>query len=188
MGHLNVLYKHAAVTVWLVAGNIAALCAQGEAPKDYSLKAVFLYNLTQFVEWPASAFENEHTPLVVGILGEDPFGRHLEEATEGEENNGRPLIIRHFDTEEEIEACHVLFINLPEPVQTKQMLEKLQGKSVLTVSDRKGFLEAGGMVQLVQADNKIHFQINPDASSAADLKVSSKLLRVAEVITVANEP
>jgi hypothetical protein len=188
MAHLNVLYKHAAVTAWLFAGNIVSLFAQEEAPKDYSVRAVFLYNLTQFVDWPPAAFQNARTPLVVGILGENPFGRHLEEAIEGEKNNGRPLVIRNFTTEEEIENCHVLFINLPEVSQTSQVLEKIEGRSILTVSDHAGFLEAGGMVQLVQADNKIHFQINPDAASEADLKVSSKLLRVAEVITVPNEP
>jgi hypothetical protein len=188
MAQMNVLYKHAAVMVWLVAGNIAALYAQAEAQQDSSIKAVFLHNLTQFVEWPPSAFESTDTPLVIGILGEDPFGRHLEEAIEGEEKHGRPLVIRHFDTEEAAESCHVLFINLSDPAQTNPVLEKLRGKSILTVSDREGFLEAGGMVQLVNAENKIHFQINTDASSAVDLKISSKLLRVAEVITVSNEP
>jgi len=188
MAHLNVLYKHAAVTACLFAGNIVALYAQEETPKDYSVKAVYLYNLTQFVEWPPKAFQNARTPLVVGILGEDPFGRHLEEAIEGEENNGRSLVIRKFTTEEKIENCHVLFINLPEASHTDKVLENLEGRSILTVSDHAGFLEAGGMVQLVQADDRIHFQINPDAASEADLKISSKLLRVAEVITVPNEP
>ena len=188
MAHMNLLYKHAAVTICVVAGTTAALFAQAEAPKDSSVKAVFLHNLTQFVEWPASAFQSTDTPLVIGILGEDPFGRHLEEAIEGEENNGHSMVVRHFDTEKDIEICHVLFINLPDPAQTGRILAKLQGKSILTVSDSEGFLEAGGMVQLVQADNKMHFRINPDAYSAGDLKVSSKLLRVAEVITVPNKP
>lgn len=187
MARLTVLTKRTAVAFWLVAGNVMALYAQAKPPEDYRVKAVFLYNFTQFVEWPPTAFQSSADSLIVGILGEDPFGKHLEEVIEGENSMDRPLVLRRFDTAEEVSGCHVLFINLPMREETFQILHDLQGSSVLTVSDQSGFLEAGGMIQLNSLDNKIHFQINPVASNAANLKISSKLLRVAEVVTPPNE-
>ena len=111
MARLNVFSKRTVLALWMAAGNIA-LYAQKEPPEDYRIKAVFLYNFTQFVEWPATAFKTTEDSLIVGIMGEDPFGRHLEEAIEGEQTNGHPLRLRRFNPDETILDCHVLFINL----------------------------------------------------------------------------
>lgn len=183
MARLN-LYKHAAIAYWLAAGNVVALHAQDVPPEEYRVKAVFLYNFTQFVEWPPASFQGSDDPFVVGILGEDPFGEYLEEVVEGEQTNGRPLSIRRFDTEKDVSDCHVLFVNLADPDQTASILENLKGQSILTIGEQDGFLESGGMVRFISVNSKIHFQINPDASSAADLKISSKLLRVADIVTL----
>ena len=188
MARLNAFSKRTALALWMAAGNVVASYVQKEPPEDYRVKAVFLYNFTQFVEWPATAFQTSEDSLIVGIIGEDPFGGHLEAAIEGEHTNGHPLRLRRFNSDEKTLDCHVLFINLSERDQTAQLLKNLRGQSILTVSDQQGFLEAGGMIQFISSENKIHFQINPDASSAADLKISSKLLRVAEVVNLPNEP
>lgn len=183
---LKVIFKGIFLAL-LVAGNVISLQGQDPPPKQYQVKAVFLYNFTQFVEWPPAVFADDDAPLIVGILGEDPFGTYLQEVINGEQSNGQPLSIRRFETGEEIEECHVLFINLPDPDQIAQTLENLRGKHILTIGDQEGFLQAGGMIQFISVNDKVHFQINPEASSAADLKISSKLLRVAEVVTLSNE-
>lgn len=183
---LKVIFK-GIFLVQLLIGNVVSLQGQDPPPKQYQVKAVFLYNFTQFVEWPPTVFADDNAPLVLGILGEDPFGTYLQEVINGEQSNGHPLSIRRIANGEEIEECHVLFINLPDPDQIAQTLVNLHGKHILTVSDQGGFLEAGGMIQFKSVNNKVQFQINPEAASAADLKISSKLLRVAEVITLPNE-
>jgi hypothetical protein len=183
MAGLNILYQRTLMVLWLASGTMG-LYAQEESLEDYRVKAVYLYNFTQFVEWPPAAFPGHDAPLVVGILGDDPFGTYLEEVVDGEQINGHALSIRRFAPEEEIKDCHVLFINLLDPEQITQTLARLKGRSILTVSDRTGFLKAGGMIEFMSVDNKMQFRINPDAASAADLKISSKLLRVAEVVTL----
>ena len=186
MSFLITLLKRTAFTL-LIMGIVYPLFAQRHPPRHYQVKAVFLYNFTQFVEWPPAAFPDSDAPLVVGILGEDPFGPYLEKVIEGEQINGHPLAIRRFEPGEEIKDCHVLFVNLPHSSQIAETLKKLQGQNILTVSDQADFLEVGGMIKFVSVNNKIQFQINADVASSADLKISSKLLRVAEIVTLRNE-
>src|SRR5687767_4978311 len=63
-----------------------------ESP-EYQVKAVFLYNIVQFVEWPNDSVPNETSPIIIGVLGIDPFGSYLDDTVLGEEVNGHPLII-----------------------------------------------------------------------------------------------
>lgn len=186
MPRLNILYKQTALALCL-AGNAVVLYAQNEKPEAYQVKAIYLFNFTQFVEWPPAAFQDDDAPLIIGVLGEDPLGTFLEEVIDGEQVHGRALSIRRYEPEEEVREGHVLFINLTDTDQIVRALERLKGRRILTVSDHDGFLEAGGMIQFISANNDLQFQINPEAASAADLKISSKLLRVAEVITLPNE-
>jgi hypothetical protein len=165
--------------LWLCAG--AAGAAGG--PGEYEVKAVFLFNFSQFVDWPASAFADDRSPLVVGVLGQDPFGAALDEAVRGETVNGRPLSIRRYERIEDVDACHILFIERTQQEQLDQILESLRDRSCLTVSDAEGFASAGGIIQFVTIDNRIRLQINLDAAKLANLTISSKLLRPAQIVT-----
>ena len=151
--------------------------------RHYQIKAAYLYHFSQFVEWPDSIFLDADTPLVIGVIGEDPFGPYLDGIVSGELVNGHPLSIQRFKPGEEIKDCHILFINFSDVSQTVKIIEHTQGKGILTVSDMPGFLEIGGMIQFIASNKRIRFQINPEASESAGLKISSKLLRLAEIVT-----
>jgi len=156
------------------------LAAQSPASPEYEVKAVFLFNFTQFVQWPANSFPTDQAPLVIGILGEDPFGSYLKETVLGEKANGHAMTIQHYNNVEEIKTCHILFINLP-GTNVEQVVEGLKGRNILTVSDAPDFLRHGGMVRFFTRNNKIQLQINLDPSKEANLVISSKLLRLAEI-------
>ena len=158
------------------------LSAQSPVSPEYEVKAVFLFNFTQFVQWPANSFPADQAPLVIGILGEDPFGSYLKETVLGEKVNGHSMIIQHYNNVEEIKICHILFINLPE-TRLEQAVESLKGRNILTVSDAPGFLEHGGMIRFFTRNNKIQLQINLEPSKEANLVISSKLLRLAEIFS-----
>ena len=158
-----------------------SLAGQTPVTREYQLKAVFLFNFTQFVEWPASSFATDQSPLVIGILGKDPFGAALPEIVSGEKVNGHPVTVQYYSNMEEIKTCHILFINLAEAKKTERVVGSLKGRNILTVSDEPDFSEQGGMVRFFIRDNKIKFQINLEASKAAGLVLSSKLLRLAEI-------
>ena len=160
-----------------------AMGARAAALSEYQLKAVFLYNFAQFVDWPPRAFSNEQSPLVIGVLGEDPFGASLDEAVRGETVNGRSLVVQRFHRVEEVGACHVLFVSRSESGRLEHILARLRGRSILTVSDADGFTEFAGMIRFVTENNKIRLRINVEAARAADLTISSKLLRPAQIVS-----
>ena len=160
-----------------------ALVAQAPPSREYELKALFLFNFTQFVEWPPAAFSNDEAPLVIGVIGKNPFGARLADIVSGEKVNGHAVTVQYYADVEEIGACHILFINLSDAKRTERILEALKGRNILTVSDISGFSAEGGMIRLFTRNNKIRFEVNLEASRAAGLIISSKLLRLAEIFT-----
>jgi hypothetical protein len=155
---------------------------QTETSTEYQIKAVFLFNFTQFVEWPANAFPEKQSPLVIGVLGQDPFGTYLDETVKGEKVNGHPLVVRRFNNTDEASLCHILFIHSDKTEHLDQVLKTLKGRSILTVGDATDFARNGGMVRFFKENNKIRIRINLEATKAADLTISSKLLRLAEIV------
>ena len=150
-------------------------------PNEYALKSVFLYNFCHFIEWPDSAFNSPNEPLIIGIIGEDPFGSLLKEAVEGETYRGRPIAIEHYRTPRDIKHCHLLFIGRAEANRLDAILEAVNSQSVLTVGETEDFLDRGGMIALPADRNRVRLRVKPSAMRAARLNVSSKLLRVADI-------
>ena len=171
------------LAVLLLAGGRVDAAGQTAPAKEYQVKAVFLYNFAQFVEWPEAAFPDAQTPLVIGVLGEDPFGGYLEETVRGEKVNNRPLVIERYRRAEEIGICHILFISRSEADRLEKIFAELKGRNILTVGDFDGFTKSGGMMRFVTEKNKTRLRINLEAAKAARLTISSKLLRPAEIIT-----
>jgi hypothetical protein len=181
--HVSILKK---IARQYFAASLLACCvilfsAQTQIAREYQVKAVFLFNFAQFVEWPASSFQETKT-IVIGVLGEDPFGPYLDEAVRGEEVNGHPLIVQRYRNVDEIKACHILFISTAEAQQLKQVFASLKSRSILTVSDADNFTKQGGMIRFITEDRKTRIRINLSATKDADLTISSKLLRLAEVV------
>lgn len=152
------------------------------ATPEYQLEAAFLFNFTQFVGWPAAAFQDAKSPLVIGVLGEDPFGSYLDDIVRGEVINGHPLIIERYRSAQDIRHCHILFIADSERLNFNAALLGLKGQYVMTVSNLEGFAHAGGVVRFRIVDSRLRFLINIDAAHEAQLVISSKLLRQADVI------
>lgn len=153
-----------------------------EALPEYQVKAAYLFNFLKFVEWPSNAFPDPLAPFVIGIVGDDPFGSALPEVVVGKTVQGRDLVIRRYHPGESLRGASILFISVSEKKRLSQILAGLQGSSVLTVGDMDGFLDAGGMIQLISENDRVRFAINVDATNRARLKVSSKLLSLAHVV------
>jgi hypothetical protein len=176
------------LTALLVLGADGARVGANEpVTQEYQVKAVFLFNFTQFVDWPREAFPSAAQPIVIGVLGDDPFGTYLDETVRGEKVNDRPLVVRHFARGDDVSACHVLFIGQSEASRLDQVITGLRGRSVLTVSDLPTFGRHGGMIRFVMENNRVKLRINAGAAKAAGLMLSSKLLRVSEIVTADKE-
>lgn len=164
----------------LLAGGLAVAAA---APvSEYQLKAVFLFNFAEFVEWPAAALPQADTPFVIGVLGKDPFGATLDEVVRGETVNRHPLAVERYRDVAGIRDCQILFIPAAEMAHLDAILAALKGRSVLTVTDADGPVPRGVVIALVRHDNRIRLRIDLEAAKASNLTISSKLLRPAEIV------
>ena len=164
-----------------LVGLLAIACglAQESPPTEPQLKAAFLLNFAKFVEWPPASFAEARSPILLGILGNNPFGDALEETIRGKTINNRPLMVKQFRLAAEATNCHILFIGASEKARLPETLAALRGTSVLTVGEMDRFTETGGMINFVRQGNKIRFQINEVAAKSVGLKISSKLLSLA---------
>jgi len=179
---LKILVRRSFVLLLPILFVTLTSSTQQEAIPDYQVKAVFLYNFAQFVEWPAQAFTEGNAPLVIGILGNDPFGNYLDETVKGESVSGHPIVVKRFQTIDEIKNCHILFISTTDKEKVKVICDKLKSRNILTVGDAPNFSKLGGIVRFFIEDNKTKIRINLEAAKQADLTISSKLLRLADIV------
>lgn len=147
---------------------------------EYRVKAAFLYNFARFVTWPGHSGTNG--PVVIGVLGRDPFGDLLESTIAGKTVSGRPFLVRRLKSPNEAASCHLLFVSESERRTIGQVIEAVGGQAVLTVGETEGFIEKGGMIGFVIEDQAVRIDLNLEAAQAAGLQVSSQLLRVARSI------
>lgn len=186
-GCLDVSWVQRTATRFLSALAAGALfcciaAAQSDQPGEYEVKAAFLFNFTKFVEWPESSFQDAHSPIVIGILGDDPFGPSLPRLVAGQKAQGRSIEITRYRRGDDLHRCHVLFISTSERPHTAQILAGLLDSGVLTVSDIDGFAASGGVLQFVMQENRVRFLVNLEAATQNKLRVSAKLLALAQVV------
>jgi hypothetical protein len=167
----------------------AAGLSAGDAPPDsppasreYDVKAVFLFNFAQFVEWPDAAFADDSAPVCIGVLGSDPFGDALARTVRGETVRGRGIIIKSAKDAADLKSCHVVFVSKSEKAQVRTILEALKDSHVLTVGETGGFAEAGGVINFFLQGGKVKFEINTEAAHTKGLKISAQLLGVARLV------
>jgi hypothetical protein len=161
----------------LLSGTLAA---QSEGLTELEIKAGFLYNFTKFVEWPEGAFVEARSPMILGILGENPVGTLLTQIAARQPVNGRPILVKQFKAGEDPRKCQILFAALKDQKRLAEVLGELKGAPVLTVGEGSGFTQAGGMIAFVVEGNKVRLRIDLEAASEAHLKISSKLIAVAK--------
>jgi len=159
-----------------------AAIAQDDPVDEYQLKAALLYHLSQFVEWPDSGSANRHAPLFVCILGQDSFANSLTNTMPKETDTGRPMIVRQLARDTPISGCHILYISSSERKLADHIFMSLDGSGVLTVGEMTQFAARGGIVQFSLGDRRVRFDINLGAASRSGLKISSKLLALAQIV------
>ncbi len=158
-------------------------CANDETSLESQVKAAFLVKFGLFATWPApDTNAPPDTNFVIATLGEDPFGESFDEAVKGQTVKGRAVVIRRYAELSEVDHCHVLFVGHALRPRFREILEALERRPVLTVSDDPTFTAQGGMINFIKEDGKIRFEINPDAAVKSGLKLSAKLLQVAKVV------
>jgi hypothetical protein len=181
------------------------------AGSEYESKADLMLTFAEFIEWPAYAFPDAAAPIVLGVIGEDPFGDVLEKLKDhpvnsrkieirrfrgnsefrGQETPGRrqdDLTSKRNRKVQQLKGCHILFISPSERNSLPQLLKPLKGGNILTVGDTSEFIRQGGIIGFVRMGKRFQFEINLSAAQEAQLKISSKLLDLARVVEGAPPP
>ena len=154
-------------------------------PKPFEVthvKAVFLYNLANFVSWPAHSFDGPSTPFRICILGKDPFGSVLDKTVQNETVQGRQIVVERVSDITDLCVCHILFISSSMKAQLPRILKMTRNCGVLTVGDVEGFAHLGGIVNLIHKGDRVHLEVNVDSAARVSLGISSKLLNLATIV------
>lgn len=170
------------LALWVaVSGGVVAR-AESSAPTMPQVQAAFLFNFAKFVTWPNEAFQRSGDSLIIGVLGEDPFGAILEETIRDKTIMGKKLAVKRFARIQDAANSHILFLSTSEESRLPQMMTALEKTNILTVSDMEQFAEHGGMVAFTVEDQKVRFNINVGAVERAGLKMGSQLLKLARIV------
>ena len=163
--------------------TVPLIAASPRRPIDeYQLKAAFLLNFAKFVEWPPEAFENQSEPLLICVLGTDPFGGALDDVVSGKEIAGRALSVRRVAEARQAKGCRILFISGSEPRSALSVLASINESGVLTVGESESRAPEGMVINFILEGDKIRFAINTAAAERARLRLSSRLLSLAILV------
>jgi hypothetical protein len=176
---LSIFLFLSAVAMMLAPEKIRA---QAEVPKEYQIKAAFLFHFAQFVEWPYLDSTNADTSFRIGVLGDNPFGSALNEIVKGETIANRPVTILYSHHAEDLKDCQIVFISKSEKAHLPRVLDELKGGKILTVSEIENFAKSGGVINFYLENDKVHFEINPNAAEREKLKISSQLLQLGKIV------
>jgi hypothetical protein len=170
--------------LWLGAAGGEALSAGETPPLEYQVKAACLVSFLKFVEWPVPNPEPGGTlpPLVIAVLGDDPFGAALDELARGKKIDGREVKVVRWADAGAAAACHILFVSSDDKRTVNAAVEAARASGALTVGERAEFLRAGGMVRFVIEAEKVRFEIDQQGAEKGGVKISAKLFQLARKV------
>lgn len=159
---------------------VAAAPARGG---DAALRAAFVYRFATLTTWPAAAFGPGGEAACIAVIGDEKLANALQKTVEGKRLHGRKIAVKYLESRDVAHACQVLFLDGSQSEHLVDAVRAVSARPVLTVSDADSFVEQGGMIQLLPVDKKLRFAINRGAAARSELRISSKLLRLATRVT-----
>src|SRR5579862_2179388 len=182
-GDRGVTIRHScAIALAILSAGARAGAADEYRADEYRVKAAFLYNFAKFVEWPPRAFKNPSDPIVIGVLGKNPFGDALSEAVAGKTLGGRAFQVREVAGAQQAADCQIVFVSSSERKHLGPLFSRIGNAAVLTVGETDNFAAEGGMINFKIDAGSVRLQINVEAARRQQLRISVKLLSLAEIV------
>jgi len=179
LGHRSKVFPVAGALAVLMGITLAGCVTQPPSPAA-RVEANDLFHFTEFIEWPEADFSGPQAPVVIGLLGGNPFGDDLRKAVAGRRVNGHPVVLRRLTPLSDLKTCQIVFINRTVAFRLPLIFYSAAGGHTLTVSNAKNFVNAGGMIGFFDENGKVRFDINRQAVENAGLKMNSQLLIMAK--------
>lgn len=160
------------------------MVASNDIYSDHAMEiqAAFLVKFSAYVKWPEKTFSSSKEPIIIGIVGRDPFGSSVDKIARSFKAKGRSIEVRRFSNAASVTKSHILFIPSTEKKNMETIRRASSGKAVLLVGNFSGFLEQSGSINFVMVGKKIRFNISRTNYQRAGFTISSKLLSVAHEI------
>lgn len=179
----SVRYLSALLLLALFATLAVPLTVHAESAmqREYEIKAAYLYNFINYIDWPENTFPAAGGTIIIGVVGQSPFGAALE-VLNGKQVKGRTVALKQITDMKDLDQCQIVFINSSEKSRLPELLDKLKDLRILTVSEIDGFAQQGGVINFISERNKVRFEINPDAAHRLGLNISSELLKLAKLV------
>lgn len=184
------VYAMVAASSLMRGGPLHGQSESVDDEKAIKVKAAYLLNFTKFVTWPADAFQDEHSPIVIGVVGADPFGLLLDQTIKGKTVSGRELKVQRFqwrvgDDLSAAKKCHLLYMSTSLGDDADHLIAALSRLPILLIGEGTAFAKSGGTLGFVMEEGRIVFWTNRKAAETANLQLSSQLLKLARSIEVA---
>jgi len=188
---------------------VPAQAGDGSAQvRERKIKAAFLYNFINFIEWPKEKMSENDAPVLIGIVGPkkhaEVYNPIMDKKVKGKDiivnffsdfckkaKNGKRNTSKWDESIEHLKKCHIVFVSNCEIMSKDdlaELLEELKGMSVLTAGEQESFLADGGIINFVKDDKKVRFEINLDAAKKNNLEMRSKLLKLARRVINGKKP
>jgi len=181
VGRLTVGSLTCRLALLAMAATAPHVHAQGAVADEYQVKAAFLFNFAKFVEWPGDTFKAADDPIAICVLGQDPFSGALEDLVRDKTVAGRSFVVRQVSTIPQATKCQMVFVTASERKRVRSILDELKGHSILTVGEVEDFTASGGIINFKLKDARVRIEIDPGAAERVKLRISSKLLSLAEI-------
>jgi hypothetical protein len=156
--------------------------AQNVTFEEYKVKAAFVFNFIKYMEWSPRKLESVTSPIVIGVLRPNPFGRELEDLVKGRPVNSRPVVVREFATIAAARAAHILFVSASAENSMGASPRELIEHGVLTIGESKSFARSGGILVFTFEGDNLVFEIDQGIAEKAELKISAKLYNLARSV------
>ena len=166
----------------MILGLLLATAVWAQKAEEYRVKAAFLFNFAKFVEWPAQAFKTSADPIAICVVGQNLFGSALNDAVSGKTVDGRTFLVRQISGDQPTTGCQILFISSSERKRFHAILAEIKTTGVLTVGEAEDFAADGGIINFRIEAGRVCLQVNVDAADQARLRISSKLLSLAQIV------
>lgn len=154
--------------------------AEPQLTREARIKAVLVLRMIKFVDWPSEVLargDNMH----ICTWGSSATSSALQ-SLQGQKVREHEVRVRRVQSlaSPDVKVCQVLY--LADTVRAEVNATALSGaggRAMLTISDMPEFAKRGGIISLVQQDNKIGFEIQLRQARASGLQIGAPLLELA---------
>ena len=176
----------AALTCVVAAALAPAHAQNAPSVSERGVKAAFVYKFLGYIEWPANAFPQGDSPIVVGVIGGDEIAGELADAVRGRAVGPRPVEVRRLRAGDPLTGLNAVFIGASERARLATIARAALARNILVITESEDALDQGSVINLVLIDGRVRFEVSLEAAERAGLKLSSRMLAVAHLVRMGN--